>query len=99
MPPDFLLPDCGSASMTAIPALPPSFRAAACLLLCMASAVAVTAQDPAIPVLVVGGQNNHDWKTGNAFLMALLQRPGFAPVESDTPEKGAPKQAWAQWKP
>jgi mono/diheme cytochrome c family protein len=61
------------------------------------------AQDP-IPVLLVGGQNNHDWKTGNAFIMALLQHPGpgapaFAAVESDTPEKGAPKEAWAAWKP
>jgi putative membrane-bound dehydrogenase-like protein len=65
----------------------------------MACMVTLAAQEPGIPVLVVGGQNNHDWKLGNEFLMALLHRPGFEPIESDTPEKGAPKQAWAQWKP
>jgi len=29
-------------------------------------------------VLIVGGQNNHDWKLGNAFHLALLARqPGI----------------------
>ncbi len=74
---------------------------AALLAACAASgAEATRAQAGAgIPVLVVGGQNNHDWKLGNAFMMALLDRPGFAATESNTPEKGAPKEAWASWKP
>ena len=78
----------------------PLAGAAGVLLLLLLAAFPLAAQDgAAIPVLVIGGQNNHDWKTGNAFLMALLNRPGFAPSESNTPEKGAPASSWAEWKP
>jgi mono/diheme cytochrome c family protein len=54
----------------------------------------------AISVLVIGGQNNHDWKIGNEFLLALLNgQPGFTAAESNTPPKGAPAADWANWNP
>jgi mono/diheme cytochrome c family protein len=54
----------------------------------------------AISVLLIGGQNNHDWKIGNEFLATLLNRqPGFTIVESNTPAKGAPASEWAAWDP
>lgn len=52
-----------------------------------------------ISVLVVGGQNNHNWQVGNEFLMKLLTSSGFSAVESNTPPKGATAEAWAAWKP
>ena len=79
---------------------------AACLLLrCLAATAAPmpsSARQPAGPisVLVVGGQNNHDWKIGNEFLIALLnQNGGFSVRESNTPEKGASQAEWAAWNP
>lgn len=54
----------------------------------------------AISVLVIGGQNNHDWKIGNEFLLTLLNgQPGFSAVESNTPPKGASAADWAAWNP
>lgn len=53
-----------------------------------------------IRVLLVGGQNNHDWQASNAFLMAFLgKQPGIAVEESNTPPEKAPKDAWNAWKP
>ncbi len=51
------------------------------------------------PCAAVGGQNNHDWKLGNAFMMALLNRPGFAASESDTPGEGREQGGLGGWKP
>lgn len=54
----------------------------------------------AISVLLIGGQNNHDWKIGNEFLLTLLNGlPGFLAVESNTPDKGAPAAEWEAWNP
>ncbi|MHA3770460.1 DUF7133 domain-containing protein [Verrucomicrobiota bacterium sgz303538] len=54
----------------------------------------------AISVLLIGGQNNHDWKIGNEFLVTLLNRqPGISVVESNTPDKDAPASEWAAWNP
>jgi mono/diheme cytochrome c family protein len=62
-------------------------------------AMAHAAQEP-LPVLLIGGQNNHDWKLSNAFLMDLLHaHPGMAATEDDAPAGDAPKEAWAAWHP
>lgn len=54
----------------------------------------------AISVLVVGGQNNHNWKIGNEFLLTLLNaQPGFTAIESNTPGKNAPAAEWEAWNP
>ncbi len=58
------------------------------------------AADGKIAVLLIGGQNNHDWQKSNAFLMAFLaNQPGIAVEESNTPPNKASKEAWAAWKP
>lgn len=78
--------------------------AALCLLACLPTVA--HAQKPARPntkpisVLLIGGQNNHDWKIGNDFLVTLLKRDGgFTVTESNTPAKGAPAAEWATWNP
>ncbi len=63
-------------------------------------AVAADGADGRIRVLIVGGQNNHDWELGNAFHLALLARqPGIVAEESNTPPAKATKEAWDAWKP
>lgn len=58
------------------------------------------AQPDPIPVLLVGGQNNHDWALTNKFLITYFgTQPGISAVESNTPAKGAPEADWAKWKP
>ena len=65
-----------------------------------AQAPTVAKSKDAISVLVIGGQNNHDWKIGNEFLLALLNGlPAFSAEESNTPPKGAPATAWDAWDP
>jgi mono/diheme cytochrome c family protein len=72
------------------------------LLLCLPLA-GLTAADSAagrIRVLLIGGQNNHDWRTGSDFHLALFARhPHLVVEESNTPPAKAPKEAWAAWKP
>lgn len=65
-----------------------------------APATTVAKSKDAISVLVIGGQNNHDWKIGNEFLLTLLNGlPGFIAGESNTPAKGAPATEWDKWDP
>jgi mono/diheme cytochrome c family protein len=66
----------------------------------IAAADAAQANQGKIPVLLIGGQNNHDWQKSNAFLMAFLATQKHLVVEeSNTPPAKAPKEAWAAWKP
>src|SRR4030095_1895541 len=53
-----------------------------------------------IRVLLISGQNNHNWQLTNEFLIALLKRqPGISVVESNTPPNGAPEKDWDSWNP
>jgi len=53
-----------------------------------------------IPVVLIGGQNNHDWKLTNEFLLTLFgHQADIAAVEDNAPAKDAPKDAWAAWNP
>lgn len=53
-----------------------------------------------LKVLIVDGQNNHKWDITTPVLKDALESCGaFAVDVSTTPPKGAPKQAWADWKP
>ncbi len=53
-----------------------------------------------IPVLIVDGQNNHDWQTGTREIQGILAESGrFAVDVSTTPPANAPKEAWDQWYP
>lgn len=58
------------------------------------------AKDARIPVVIIGGQNNHDWALSNQFLMAYFGRQvGISAVEDNAPAKGASKEEWAKWNP
>jgi uncharacterized protein YceK len=47
-------------------------------------------------VLIIDGQNNHDWPRATAILKAVLEDSGLFTVEvSTTP----PRDAWATWRP
>src|SRR5262245_16244574 len=64
------------------------------------AASATTQATKDIPVLLIGGQNNHDWKLSNQFLSVLLaKRFAMAVTESNTPPEKSPAAAWATWNP
>jgi type 1 glutamine amidotransferase len=53
-----------------------------------------------IPVLIIDGQNNHDWPRATALLRDMLVASGRFTVEvSTTPDRAAPPEAWAAWRP
>ncbi len=58
------------------------------------------AEPAKIKLLVVDGQNNHNWKATTPVIEAALARSGRFVVEVSTaPQKGAPKEAWEGWNP
>jgi hypothetical protein len=53
-----------------------------------------------VRVLLIDGQNNHDWRRTTASLRRTLAEAGrFVVTVSTTPEKGAPAAAWQGWRP
>ncbi len=75
------------------------------LLLCGLCAVAVllgstaAAEEP-IKVMIIGGQNNHDWKKSTPFMAKLLNEADHIEATVyNTPERGAPAEAWDAWQP
>jgi hypothetical protein len=51
-------------------------------------------------VLLIDGQNNHDWPRATAILKVILEDSGLFTVDvSTTPPKGAPAEAWNGWRP
>jgi uncharacterized protein len=53
-----------------------------------------------IRVLLLDGQNNHDWRRTTAELLATLREGGrFTVAVSTSPEKEAPPAAWRGWRP
>jgi hypothetical protein len=55
---------------------------------------------PPVRVLIVDGQNNHDWRTTTDALRATLEAAGrFSVSVSTAPDKGAPADAWETWRP
>jgi hypothetical protein len=69
-------------------------------LLLLACAHHPVATPPPIRVLLLDGQNNHDWQRTTASLRLTLADTGrFAVSTSTTPPKGAPPTAWQRWRP
>ena len=69
---------------------------------CVASCLGITARagEKPIKVLIIGGQNNHNWKASTPFMKQLLDKgKHFETVINNAPEKGAPESAWDGWKP
>ncbi len=53
-----------------------------------------------INVLIVTGQNNHNWVASTPIIKGLLEETGrFTVSVSTTPTKEAPKDAWQDWSP
>ena len=51
-------------------------------------------------VLLVSGQNNHDWERTTPMLKKILEEGGLFDVTvSLAPPKGAPQTAWGRWQP
>ncbi|MCA9055813.1 MAG: ThuA domain-containing protein [Planctomycetaceae bacterium] len=69
------------------------------LLLVLSSVVSLTAAEP-IRVLIVDGQNNHDWQRTTPYIQDFLTATGRFDVEvATTPEKGSPEEAWNGFRP
>ncbi|MCX6925593.1 MAG: ThuA domain-containing protein [Verrucomicrobia bacterium] len=56
--------------------------------------------EPPIKVMIIGGQNNHDWKKSTPFLKEMLDKNGHfeAVVNNAPPDLAAPEAAQA-WQP
>jgi len=55
---------------------------------------------PAIKVLVIGGQNNHDWSKSTPYMEKLLKRSDrFDVTVNNAPGGNAPQAAWDAWQP
>ncbi len=53
-----------------------------------------------IKVLLLDGQNNHNWKATTPVLIDALERnDGFDVTVLTSPPKKSPEKAWNQWKP
>ncbi|MGM0489168.1 MAG: ThuA domain-containing protein [Planctomycetota bacterium] len=76
-----------------------TFTLATSLLVMFLIPAALLAADP-IKVMIIGGQNNHNWKKSTPFMKQLLeQEEHFQPVVNNAPERGAPDEAWDAWRP
>jgi len=58
------------------------------------------AADPPVKVLLIGGQNNHDWKKSTPFMQGVLEKAGhFQVAVNNAPERSAADEAWDAWQP
>lgn len=68
-------------------------------LMAVSSTAALGAKQP-INVLIIDGQNNHDWKTTTPFMKGILDKSGiFQTTVCSAPEKDTPQTAWSSFKP
>ncbi len=59
-----------------------------------------TAWAEKLKVLIIDGQNNHNWKATTPVLVDALEGSGrFAITVSTSPARGASKEAWEKWNP
>jgi type 1 glutamine amidotransferase len=50
--------------------------------------------------MIIGGQNNHNWRKSTPFMEQLLAKAGhFETTVCNAPEKGALPEAWDAWQP
>ena len=74
--------------------------AAAMFLVAWAGVDTLQAAEAKIKVMVIGGQNNHDWKKSTPFMAEALNKAGhFEATVYNAPEQGAPRSAWDSWQP
>ena len=71
-----------------------------CLLVVGLTVGTAPAAEAKIKVLVIGGQNNHDWAKSTPYMEQILKRSDrFDVTVSNTPAHNAPQAAWDAWKP
>ena len=69
-------------------------------LITLATAAVSTAWAEKLKVLLVDGQNNHNWKATTPVLVDALESSGrFDVTVSTSPARGAPKETWGNWNP
>ena len=62
-------------------------------------AIAISHAKP-IQVLLLDGQNNHNWKATTPVLIEALEAENFSNITvSTSPPKKSPKNAWVKWRP
>jgi hypothetical protein len=77
-----------------------SMKSLAIVVLCLFTAGAVAADPPKLPVLIIDGQNNHDWKSTTPVLKDALEQSGRFTVDvTTTPSDKATPEQWAAWRP
>jgi len=70
-----------------------------CLLTGMVIPVFSNAADP-IKVMIVGGQNNHNWELSTPYMKELLDRkPQFQATICNAPSRDADTSEWDAWQP
>jgi uncharacterized protein len=63
-------------------------------------AVGITRADEPLRVLIVDGQNNHDWERTTPYLKSMLEQTGrFSVFVATTPPPGANEEAWNGFRP
>jgi hypothetical protein len=59
-----------------------------------------TGAEKKIKILIVGGQNNHDWAKSTPFMKGVLDKAGhFETTVCNTPSAKAPADEWNAWQP
>lgn len=59
-----------------------------------------SAAEQKIKVMIIGGQNNHDWAKSTPFMEGILKKAGnFEVTVSNAPPRDAPQQQWDAWQP
>jgi len=75
------------------------FCAAITIVLGLLGQSVVQAADP-LQLLIIDGQNNHDWKTTTPILKSFLEETGrFAVDVATSPASGSPKERWDTFAP
>ncbi len=70
------------------------------LLTCLFASSAPAADELKLPVLVIDGQNNHNWQSTTPILKDALEKSGRFTVEISTaPSDKAPAGDWMKWRP
>jgi uncharacterized protein len=70
------------------------------LFLLLLTACGLMAQAPKLPVLIIDGQNNHNWKSTTPVLKNALEKCGRFTVEVSTaPGDKASPEEWTKWRP
>lgn len=76
-----------------------TFTAAMACVICLLGSRHALSQEK-LKLLIVDGQNNHNWQTTTPFMKTVLEKTGrFTVSVATTPPKEAPQDAWAAFQP